>query len=184
MSGAFSNFLGFVRQRPLLTLCIAVTVLLAIGNYFLWKQREDVALRHEVARRNGEFMLRALSSRARIDADLGALREAMAQIEANLLDEQGMERNLGYFYRFEKLTGVRLVRLNQLAAPPSPAGSPFKSVPFSMQVTGSYRKAMQFLWALETGPRILRVRHCSFERMGGDNTDLTLDLTVDVLAKS
>lgn len=158
-------------------------MLLGAANYFLWQMREAVTQRHETVRQKGKFMLSALENRPRIDADLEVLQEGIAQIEGNLLDEASMEVNLGYFYRIEKTTRVRLIRLNQLVATPPVAGSPFKAVPFSMQVTGSYRNSMAFLRALETGPRILRVRNCSFER-GTENGEFLLDLTVDVIAKT
>lgn len=184
MSARLGHLLGFVRRRPIVAGCFVLAVLLGVANYFLWRQRESITRRHDEARRKGEFMLQALTGRSRIDADLNALREAMSQIEGNLLDERSMEVNLGYFYKFERLTRVRLVRLNQLAALPPVAGSRFKTVPFSMQVTGSYRNALGFLRALESGPRILRVRNCSFERGSVENGDLTLEITVEVLAKS
>jgi Tfp pilus assembly protein PilO len=164
--------------------CFALAALLAVGNYFLWQRREAITARHAEARKKGEFMLQALMGRGRIDADLNALGEAMSHIEPHLLDERRMEDNLGYFYRYERVTRVRLIRLNQLAAlPPSP-GSPFKAVPFSMQVTGTYRNSMNFLRALESGPRILKVKNCSFERGATENGELTLDLTVEVLCKA
>lgn len=178
------QFIASMRERPGVTACLVVAMVLAGANYFLWQRRERVANEHADARRKGEFMLQALARRTRIEADLGALRDAMGQIEGNLLEEQSMEVNLGYFYRFERMTSVRLVRLNQLASLPPTAGSRFKAVPFSMQVSGSYRETMSFLRALESGPRILRVRSCSFERGSADSADLILDLTVDVLAKT
>lgn len=184
MNTLFAKVVVSVRRRPVVTGCFFLAAVLGATNYFLWQQREAITQRHESARRKGEFMLQAVSGRARIDADLVALRDAMGQIEGNLLDERSMEVNLGYFYRFERVTRVRLLRLNQLAPLPAVPGSRFKAVPFSMQVTGTYRAAMNFLRALETGPRILRVRNCSFERSGGDAGELILDLTVDVLAKS
>jgi len=158
--------------------------LLAAANYFLWQQRASLAERQAAARQKGELMLNALGGRDRIDADLSALREAMAYIEENLVDERSMEVNLGYFYRQERATRVRIVRLNQLAAPVPPAGSRFKPLSFSLQVTGSYRNHMAFLRALETGPRLLRIRKCSLERSEKDRDDLMLDLTVDMLAKA
>lgn len=164
--------------------CFILAAVLAVVNYFLWERRVTVTERHATARKKGEFMLQALTNRAQIDADLAALREAIAQIDANLLDERRMEDNLGYFYRFERVTRVKLVRLNQLASLPAAPGSPYKSVPFSMQVVGSYRNSMNFLRALESGPRILKVKNCSFERTGLENGDLTVDLTVEVLCKA
>lgn len=134
-------------------------------------------------RQQGELLLRTLGNRARIDTDLAALRSANTQIERNLADEQSMEVNLGYFYRLEKSARVRLVRLNQLAAPPPTPGSVFKTVQFSLQATGSYRNSMAFLRALETGPRLLRIRHCSVERGSAESSDLVVDLTVEILAK-
>lgn len=160
-----------------------LTALLGAGNYFLWQTRHEVTERHENVRHKGGFMLGALDNRPRIDADLDALQQGLAQIEGNLLNEASMEVNLGYFYRVEKATRVRLMRLNQLSSTPPTTGNPFKAVPFSMQVTGTYRNSMAFLRALETGPRILRIRNCSIER-GSDSGEFLLDLTVDVIAKS
>jgi Tfp pilus assembly protein PilO len=184
MTAGFVKFFAYMRHRPIVTTCFALVLLLGAANYFLWQQRARIALRDDEARRNGEFMLTALKNRAKIDTDLATLREAMAQIEGNLIDEQGMELNFGYFYRFEKMTRVRLTRLNQLAAPASVAGTRFKSVPFSLQVSGSYRSNMAFLRALESGPRIVRVRSCNFERPSETSTDLVMEITIDVLARS
>jgi Tfp pilus assembly protein PilO len=184
MRARVHKFFAYVRHRPLVTGCFVLSVLLGTASYFLWEQRAVIARQHEEARRNGEFMLQALKNRTKIESDLAALREAMAQIDGNLLEEQSMEVNLGYFYRFEKMTRVRLARLNQLATPAPVAGAKFKAVPFSMQVTGTYRNNMSFLRALETGPRIVRIRNCSFERPSETSTELVMDLIVEVLAKS
>src|SRR5205814_5575158 len=108
---------------------------------------------------------------------------ALAQIDKNLLDEQSMEVNLGYFYKLEKPAHVRLARLNQLVPLTPLTKGIFKAVPFSMQVVGSYRNTLGFLRALESGSRIVRIRNCTFERSATDNADLVLDLTLDVLSK-
>jgi Tfp pilus assembly protein PilO len=160
-----------------------LAVLLGAANYFLWQERQQAAQEHEQVRRKGEAMLRSLGSRARINTDLAALKEALDIIELNLLDEQSMEVNLGYFYKLEKPARVRLVRLNQLAAPVSAKKSAFKALPFSMQISGSYRNVMSYVRALETGPRIVRVRTSSFEKNTNDNSELLAELTVEVLAK-
>ncbi|HEY1110472.1 MAG TPA: hypothetical protein VGE76_17615 [Opitutaceae bacterium] len=183
MSAAI-RFVAYLRGRPVVSTSIALIVLLAAANYWLWRDRREIEGRLDAAKQKGEFMLRALSGRAAVDANLAALREAVAQIDANLLDEQSMEVNLGYFYRFERTTRVRLVRLNQLSSQPAQPGSKFKVVSFSLQITGTYRNNMAFLRALETGPRILRIRSSSLERTEKDNANLTLDLMVDVLAKA
>lgn len=178
-----NSLLALIRARPLITAYVVLTLLLGVANYFLWQARQEASLRHVNVRQKGEFMVKALENRPAIDADLEVLQEGIARIEDVLLDEISMEVNLGYFYRLEKLTRVRLTRLNQLGSIAAPAGSPFKAVPFSLQVNGSYRNSMAFLRALETGPRILRIRNCSFEHGAGAN-EFSLDLTVEVIAKA
>ncbi len=183
MSALFAQFIAFIRFRPVVSACIVLTLGLGVANYFIRQQRRAAMVQHEEVRKKGEQMLRAITNRARIDTDLAALQAANGHIQRHLLDEQSMEVNLGYFYRLEKPARVRLVRLNQLSAPPPVTGSIFKVVPFSLQVAGTYRNVMNFLRSLETGPRVLRIRHSSFERNATDSNDLVLDLTVEILAK-
>jgi hypothetical protein len=183
VSALFAQWLVYIRLRPFVSGCVALTLALAAGNFFLWQAHRSAVQQHEEVRQQGELLLRTLANRPRIDTDLAALRAANGQIERNLLDEQSMEVNLGYFYRLEKSTKVRLVRLNQLATPAPLPGSPFKTVQFSMQVKGSYRNNLSFLRALETGPSLLRLRNSSVERGPAESPDVLMDLTVDILAK-
>lgn len=175
---------AFVRVRPFVTACIALTLLLGVANYFLWSVREAAAAERANVSQRGEFIVRALENRPGVDAELGLLEDAIARIEESLVDEVSMEVNLGYFYRLEKATRVRLVSLNQLGSTAAPPGSPFKALPFSMRLSGSYRNNMAFLRALETGSRILRIRNCSFERGPAGANEFNVDLTVEVIAKA
>jgi hypothetical protein len=43
---------------------------------------------------------------------------------------------------------------------------------------------MGFLRALETGPRILRIRNCTFDRVTPDAAEVAIDLIVEILARS
>ena len=173
-----------IRRRPVVALLLGLTVALAALNYYLWQQRAAAAGQHEEARLRGEAMLRALTDQNRIKADLAALREALGEINRNLVSEGEMEVNLGYFYKMERLSRVRLTQLNQLSSPLPVEGNPFKVVPFSLRVTGTYPQIMNFLRQLETGPRVLRIRSYSFVRSDAKNSQLDLELTVDVLARS
>ncbi len=180
----YLHLLGtFCRLRPVLTGGLLGALLSAGANHHLWRQRQEAAGEHAVARRRGEDMLGALADRARIHADVAALREALEQIDRNLVTEEGMEVNLGYFYRLEKTSRVRLSRIDQLGTIPAPAGGPYKSVPVTLQVTGPYRSLLGFLRELETGPRILRVRDFRLERPD-EAGDLRLFLTVELLARA
>jgi Tfp pilus assembly protein PilO len=183
MNSLMLQFLTWIRVRPLMAGSLILTSLLAVANVFLWRGRQDAAQQLGEARQQGERLVRSLTNRPRIDKDLAAVRDALAQIDKNLVDERSMEVNLGYFYRLEKATRVRLMQLNQLGAPPPVAGSAYKVIPFSMHVTGSYRNNMNFLRSLETGPRILRIRSCSFDRVAVGSSEVTIDLTVEVLGR-
>jgi Tfp pilus assembly protein PilO len=184
VSGLWAQFIVLCRFRPVITACYAIAVILGVLNYFLWQQRAAETTRHEEVRKKGEFMRDALANRARIERDLAALAEAMFHVERNVVDELSMEVNLGYFYKLERSTRVRLVRLNQLGSLPAAPDTAFKAVPFSMQVVGSYRNIMNFLRELETGPRLLRIRSCTFEQGVRDSTELIMNLTVDALART
>lgn len=172
------------RQRPGVALCLLVAVLAGAGNYPLWLHRQEVARQHDEVRRRGEAMLAALTDRSRISEDLRVLAEAHEVIDRNLVSESSMEVNLGYFYRLEKINRVRLTRIDQMVSAPASADSPFKTVPVSLQLTGSYRNLLGFVRDLETGPRIMRVRGYRLERTDLNGGDMLLQLSVELLAQS
>lgn len=180
---ALKQFLALIGRRPVVSLLVTIFVVLMVANYFLWQQRRAVAVRHEEVVRRGVEVAKALTDQARTKADLNQLQDALAQIDRSLVVEGEMEVNLGYFYKIERLSRVRLSQLNQLSAMPAPEGSPYRAVPFSMHVNGSYSQIMNFVHQLESGPRLLRIRTYSFVRTADvKSKNLDLDLTVDLLA--
>lgn len=181
MNVLLEQLFATVRRHRLGALVLAFLAVLGVVNYFLWQQREEVTRRHEEVQHKGEAMLRALMDHARVTADLAAVKEALQLIDRNLINEGSMAKNLGYFFQMETLSHVRLSQLNQLVSQPSPEGNPFKAVPFSLRVAGSYSQIIRFLRELETGPRLLRIRGYSFVRGDTKNNSLALDLTVELL---
>lgn len=183
MSALFAQFFAYVRQRPLVTICLVLTVVLGGTNYFLWQQRTIITQQNDEVRRKADAILNALVARGHVNADLTKLKEALDVIDRNLVVEPDMEVNLGYFYKLEKLCGIRLTQLNQLSAPTPPEGSPFKMIPVSIRATGTYVQLMNFVRQLETGPRVLSVKAFNFGRGDPKTNLLTLDLTVALLAR-
>ncbi|HWA27890.1 MAG TPA: type 4a pilus biogenesis protein PilO [Lacunisphaera sp.] len=178
-----TQFWAAVRLRPVMSACLAVALLAGIANYPLWQQRQEAARRHAEVRQKGETILMALRESGRIQADLAVLTEAQEIIDRNLASDQTMEVNLGYFYRLEKLSRVRLVRVDQLGAPAIDAKSPFTVVPISLQVSGTYRNLLGFMRELENGPRILRTRSYRLERTDVTGGELMLVMSVELLAR-
>lgn len=178
-----SQFWAAVRLRPVMATCVAVALLAGGANYPLWQQRQEAARRYEEVSQRGKTILMALNERGRIQADLAILTEAQEIIDRNLVSDQTMEVNLGYFYRLEKLSRVRLVRVDQLGSAPGDTKNPFKVVPISLQVAGTYRNLLGFMRELENGPRLLRTRSYRLERTDLSGGELMLVMSVEMLAR-
>jgi Tfp pilus assembly protein PilO len=183
MNAVLQQFLSFARRYPLVVSSFTLFSVLLAANYFLWQRQQVLTARHEEASRNGEAMLLALNGYSRISTQLATVQEALGQIESNLIAEGDLAENLGYFYQMETRSQVRLGQLNQLSSQPPAEGNPFKSVPFSLRVTGTYPQIIGFLHELESGPRLARFKNYNFSRSDPKSNALTLDLTVELLAK-
>jgi Tfp pilus assembly protein PilO len=181
MNRVLQQILATTRRAPFAIFCVVLLVLLGVANYFLWDQRRTVTDRHEEVRHDGEAMLLALTDHARINSQLATVQEALDLIDHNLLVEGDLAFNLGYFYQMETLSRVRVTQLNQLSSQPSTDENPFRAIPFSLRVTGSYAQLMNFLRNLETGPRLLRVKTYAFSRGDPKTNALMLELTVELL---
>lgn len=179
-----AQLLVFLRRYPFAIICSVLAVLLWVGNYFIWTRYKELSAGHQTLQRSGEDMLQALTGHSRISSELGSVKEALAFINSHLIHEGDLPENLGYFYQIETVSRIRLQSLNQLSSAPPPPDQPFKTVPFTVQTTGSYRQVLRFLRELEAGPRLYKVQNYSLTQdlAGGENPLITLNLTIDVLA--
>ena len=180
MNPAIQQLLSAVRRAPFLVACFTLFVLLSVGNYFLWQRQQAITAQYDEVRRNGETMFSALSGYSRIIGQLATVDEALKQIDENLIAENDLAENQGYFYQLETLSRVRLTQLNQLSAQPAD-DSPYKAVPFSLRATGTYAQLIDFLRELESGPRQLRIKTFDFSRGNAKVDNLVLGLTVELL---
>lgn len=181
MNTVLRQFFAMVRRYPLVVFSVVIFLFLSVANYLLWDQQKALVQRHEDVRKNGESMLSALASYSRLTTELAAVQEALQLIDQNLVVEGDLAENLGYFYQLETRSHSRLSQLNQLSSLPPPEGNPYKSIPFSLRVTGTYAQIISFLRELETGPRLLRIRTYTFGRGDLKTNTLNLDLVVELL---
>lgn len=170
------------RRRPLVAGFLVVAAVAGALNYPLWQHGREIERRHEEVRQRGQAVLEALADRQRLYADLAAVDDTLDVIDRDTVREQTMEANLGYFYRLEKISRVHLDRIDQLAATAAEAGNPYKTVPVSLKVTGSYRNLLEFLRDIENGPHFVHVRNYRVERTDGKDGDVLLVLTLELLA--
>ena len=181
MNLGFKQLLTFVRRAPFLVFCVVLFLLLSIASYFLWQHQKILSASHEEVRRNGEKMFSALANHNRISNQLEAVDEALKRIDQNLITEADIAENYGYFYQMETLSRVHLTQLNQLSSQPGAENNPYKAVPFSLRVTGSYPQLMSFLRELESGPRLSRIKTFDFSRGDAKTNVIALGITVELL---
>ena len=188
MNAFLQQLLGFFRRNPFVIVCTALAILLWVANYFIWLNQKELAVGHQTLQRSGEDMLQSLTNQGRITTELAAVKEALTFIEAHLIHEGDLPENMGYFYQLETASRLRLQALNQLSSAAQPPEQLFKTVPFTIRTTGSYRQVLRFLRELETGPRLYKIQTYSLTQGGptigpvGDTAAVTLDLTIEVLA--
>lgn len=188
MSALLQQMLGFFRRNPFVIVCSAIAILLWVANYFIWQRHRELAASHQTLQRSGEDMLQSLTNHSRITTELAAVKEALAYIERNMINEGDLPENMGYFYQLETASRIRLQSLNQLSSMPPPPDQPYKTVPFTLRTAGSYRQVLRFLRELETGPRLYKVQTYSLAQ-GAPAVDpatesgtVTLDIAIEVLA--
>jgi len=179
----FQQFLALTRRYPVAVVSLFLLVVLGAADWFLWKRWGLLAVESERTRQEGEAMLLSLSSHPRIQAQSEEASAALAYIDGNLATESDLAGNLDYFYQIEKATHVRLASLSQLSSQPPTDKSAFLAIPFSLRLNGSYQQILACLHALETGPRLVRIKNYRFSQTGVVNDGLSLDLTVDMLGR-
>lgn len=188
MSALVQQLLAFFRRYPFVIACSAIAILLWVANYFIWQRHKELATAHQTQQRTGEDMLQSLTNHSRVSDELKAVKEALAFIDKNLIHEGDLPENMGYFYQLETASRLRLQALNQLSSMPPPPEQAYKTVPFTLRTTGSYRQVLRFLRELETGPRLYKVQNYSLTQGGppiagiSDANAISLELTIEVLA--
>lgn len=203
MNAFLQQLLGFFRRNPFAIGCSLIAVLLWIGNYFIWTRHQELTAGHQTLQRNGEDMLQALTNHGRVSSELASVKEALAFINQHLVNEGDLPENMGYFYQLETASRLRLEALNQLSSQPPPPDQAYKTVPFTLRTTGSYRQVLRFLKELESGPRLYKIQTYSLTQSGSSPAAvaapisgrgpgievstgtalITLDLTIEVLAR-
>jgi Tfp pilus assembly protein PilO len=183
VSALLQRLLRAIRRNPLLTVSLVVIVVCGGASWYLWNRQQNLGSVHDQLQRNGEAMIQSLASHARITAEIAKVEEAIAYIDRNLINEGDLAENIGYFYEIEAASRIKFAQVSQMSSQPQPADRPFKTVPFSLRTTGSYRQLLRVLRELENGPRLLRIRTFNLDAERGDPETLTLDLTVELLAR-
>lgn len=154
----------FLRRNAFSSICVALSLVLAGGTLYLWRQGQVLEARLQQRTVEGEEMFNLLAAGPRLREQFTIAQEAVARIESNLVVEANLAENLGDFYRLEQATGARLSELRQLNAALREEDAAYKAVPYSLQLEGTFAQVATYLFRLETGPRLSRLQTLTLDR--------------------
>lgn len=183
MSETAKYVLKRLRRRPYAIACVICALLSAAGAWYLRAEIDELQSAYDQRATEGRAMLAMLVSGSTLRQELAFARTTVRRIEENLVVPSNLADNLWYFYKLEEQTKARLPELHQLSSVGPDKSRLFRSVPYSLRITGGYDEVAAYLQALETGPRLLRVTSFNCSRSTVASGSLSLDLTLEVLGK-
>ncbi|HVU18742.1 MAG TPA: hypothetical protein VHD32_17695 [Candidatus Didemnitutus sp.] len=183
MNGFLRPILDFVREYAFVTICLVVFLAAGSSAFIVWRGLAQLESEYEVVRTEDEGQQKLISGAASLKADRETIAAAAQEMTSNLLIEENLADNLGYFYKIEDQSRARISDLHQLASPVGAANSTSKSVPFTVNITGSFSQVFSFLYQLEHGPRLMRITAFTFDRKAQTSDSVVLELNLDMLAR-
>lgn len=183
MSLQTQDLVAAVKRRPVLSTCVALSLVFAVVLYF--RGSAPAELQARLAERVKELarLGNNVKFSAQLDTQLEALRAANAVIEQGALRVSELARNQQLFLRIEAESGVKLLDLRQLPTQ-STAGAPaatgtYGPIPFSVNVSGDFPQLVDFLKRLENSATLSRLTSASTAEPAEEGQ--TLSLTVELL---
>jgi Tfp pilus assembly protein PilO len=177
------SFTRLVKRHRTATVFAAISLVLAVVDVLTYKQVYLLGQIHALRQHEGEEISKQLIRGPTLREESEVVATATRRIEENLVVETNLAENLWYFYKIEEDTRARLSELRQLSAPLADTGSPYRTIPYSLKLTGTYQQVSAFLYRLETGPRLARITSFSFSRASADSPVVSLDLGLNLLGR-
>jgi Tfp pilus assembly protein PilO len=179
----FKDVVAFVRLHPLWVSCAMSNVLLAVASVFLWQDLEALNEIYQEKSTDGQAVLATVASGSPLRRELALVRETVHRIDENLFVESDLPGNYVYFDIIKTKANCQSIEPTPLSSAPAPEGALYKSIPYTLKVTGTYQQTAAFLHGVETGPRLVRITSFSFNRREVASPALLLELSVELLCK-
>ncbi len=163
---------AWVKKNPMITGCVALSVLVAGGIY--WRSDEIPDRTADLQKKSAEGQLLAanIKNAAQLGEQLKAATDANKEIDTRLVRVGQLANNLQYFYKLEADTAVKLIDLRQVAgAPRNPKDKEkplYQPVIFNLSVQGAYPQVFDFLRRLESGTHYCRIMTATFAPVSGN----------------
>jgi Tfp pilus assembly protein PilO len=183
MNGFFARIFGLMRDYAFVTICTVVLFGAAIAGYVVRRGLAELEADHEVVRSEDDAQQKLIAGAASLRADRETIAAAAQEMSGDLLIEENLADNLGYFYKIEDQSRARISDLHQLTSPLGAANSTSKAVPFTVNVTGSFAQVFSFLYQLEHGSRLMRITAFTFDRKVQTGDNVVLELNLEMLAR-
>ena len=169
--------LKFLKRHAFAAVCC--TLSLAIGiTYFIRMDYLDVEreMIDQLQKEAGNIK-RNLRNAAGLQENLADLKVLHSIVDSRLVRPEDLASNLQYFYRLESETGVKILLLRQLtgtgtaAAGSEVSKAPYRPIPYSVIVEGSFPQVMAFLTRLERGAHFNRTKTFTAQRGATDSAE-------------
>ncbi|HEY4302157.1 MAG TPA: hypothetical protein VGM73_14880 [Candidatus Didemnitutus sp.] len=183
MTAFFQRAFGLMKEYAFVTLCTVVFLGAGTAGYLVRGGLKLMEADHEVVRSEDEIQQKLIAGAANLRADRDAIAAAAQEMTSSLLIEENLADNLGYFYKIEDQSRARISDLHQMPAPLGAANGTSKSVPFTVNVTGSFAQVFGFLYQLEHGSRLMRITAFTLDRKAQAGDSVVLDLNLEMLAR-
>jgi hypothetical protein len=185
MNPRLRQFVELAADYAFVTLCVVVVLAAGTASYFLRQSIAELEQEHTFIRTEGESVLKTIAGATALRSDRELIGAAAREMNSNLITEENLADNLGYFYRIEEQSHARISELHQVpsSAASASSASSTKTVQFTVNVTGTFGQVFSFLHQLEHGPRLMRITAFSFDRRASSGDSVVLELNLEMLAR-
>ena len=176
-----------IKAYPLPIGLVVAAILMAAIAYFRGGSLDDDQSASSDLSDKSKTMANNLIFGRDLEANLKQLTDAQKLLSVALIDPDNIIENQQYFFGFERIDGLHIIDPTQEGTD-KPKDATMSITTFKIQATGSWSSLVSFLYALQTGPHLVRVSSLDFEKFNqtSGNTEpeqLTATLEVQALGK-
>jgi Tfp pilus assembly protein PilO len=183
MNSRVRHLLGLARDYKFVTACVIVILLAGGTSYFFYTALVRLERQQAQARDEGMAVLKTLASANSLRSDRAYIDDALKDIDGNLVTEDNLADNVGYFYKIEEQTRAHITDLRPQPSPPVNSESRYKLVPVSFSITGTFAQVVAFVHQVEHGPRLMKITAFSVRRRLPTGNTITMDLSLEMLGR-
>jgi len=188
------KLLKFLKRYAIASVCCVLTLALGVMFYLRASDLEEARSMIEQRQKESGSIKGNLRNANGLREQLADLKVMLSTVDARLVRPEDLASNLQYFYRIESETGAKILLLRQLtgnapgtASGPSTPKGPYKTIPYSLIIEGSFPQVMLFLTRLERGPHFNHTLTFTAQRGATDSPEgirsgtVVVNLSVELL---